>query len=344
MTAMRAAVWHGDGTLTAEEVPLPAVPDGWALVEVDFAGLCGTDLAILAGQHPRAQAPLIPGHELSGRVVRSTDARLREGDRVVAEPLIGCGDCWACTHGSPHVCRRLGLFGIDAAGGMAQFVALPADRLHAVPAGVEPRLAALVEPLAVAVHSVANSGLAAGDTVAVFGAGPVGVLTALVARHAGAGEVIVSDPNAWRLDVARTLGFAVVPAGSTPVAAVLERTGGEGADVTFDTAGHPAVVADATDATRVLGTIVVVGVHKHPAEVDLRRLNFAEQRMQGVRVYTSDDMRRAVELVAEDALGLGRLPVRVFSLEDADAAIEAARTGERNLKVLLSPSGAGVTG
>ena len=344
MTAMRAAVWHGGGMLMAEDTAVPPVPDGWALLEVAYAGLCGTDLSILAGQHPRAQAPLILGHELSGRVVVTTDPRLRTGDLVVAEPLISCGDCWACRHRSPHVCRRLGLFGIDAPGGMAQFVALPAHRLHIVPSGVDPLLAALVEPLAVAVHSVANSGLRAGDTVAVFGAGPVGVLTALVARHAGADEVIVSDPNTWRLEVARELGFAVVPAGSTPVTTVLDRTGGEGADIAFDTAGHPAVVADATEATRVLGTIVVVGVHKHPAEVDLRRLNFAEQRMQGVRVYTSDDMRRAVELVAEDALGLGRLPVRVFSLEDADAAVEAARTGQRNLKVLVSPSGVGVTG
>jgi 2-desacetyl-2-hydroxyethyl bacteriochlorophyllide A dehydrogenase len=341
---MRAAVWHGGGTLTVEDVTVPAVPEGWALVEVAYAGLCGTDLSILGGQHPRATAPLILGHELIGRVVSTSDARLREGDLVVAEPLISCGECWACTHGSPHVCRRLGLFGIDAPGGMAQFVALPVDRLHVVPAAVDPVIAALVEPLAVAVHSVQSSGLRAGDVVAVFGAGPVGMLTALVARHSGAGEVIVSDPNGWRLEVARALGFTVVPHGSSPIATARERTDGEGAAVTFDTAGHPAVIAEATDATRALGTIVVVGVHKHPAEVDLRRLNFAEQRMQGVRVYTSDDMRRAVGLVAEDSLGLGRLPVRVFDLEDADAAVEAARTGERNLKVLVSPAGVGLTG
>jgi (R,R)-butanediol dehydrogenase/meso-butanediol dehydrogenase/diacetyl reductase len=343
-TTMRAAVWHGGAGLTAQDLPVPDLPDGWALVEVAYAGLCGTDLAILAGQHPRAAAPLIPGHELSGRVTASADPRLRAGDLVVAEPLISCGTCWACTHGSPHVCSRLGLYGIDAPGGMAQYVALPADRLHVVPDGVDARLAALAEPLAVAVHSVANSGLRAGDTVAVYGAGPVGMLTAMMARHEGAREVVVTDPNAWRLDVARALGFSAPAAGETLVEAVRARTTGEGADVTFDTAGHPSVAAEATEATRVLGTVVVVGVHKHPAEVDLRRLNFAEQRMQGVRVYTAADVERAVGLLAGDVLGLGRLPVRVFSLEDADEAVEAARTGERNLKVLVSPSGTGVTG
>lgn len=343
MTGMRAAVWHGPDRLRVETVDRPPVPRGWALVRVAFVGLCGTDLAIMAGQHPRATAPLILGHELSGTVVESADPSVAVGDLVVAEPLISCGECLACRSGHPHVCRRLGLYGIDAPGGLAEFVALPAERLHVVPAGVGPLTAALVEPLAVAVHSVGMAGMAPGDTVAVYGAGPVGTLTALVAQHDGAREVVVSEPNPGRRDVAGALGFTVLPEGAGMVETVRALTGGEGADVTFDTAGHPAVAAEAAEATRVLGTVVVVAVHKHPAEVDLRRLNFAEQRLQGVRVYTTEDVRRAVELVATDALGLGRLPVRVFGLDDAAAAFAAAASGERNLKVLVSPSMEGVT-
>ncbi len=342
MTGMRAALWRGVERVETAEVAVPELRPGWALVRVAFTGLCGTDLSIYHGQHPRATPPLIMGHELSGTVVATTDDAVAVGDLVAAEPLISCGACWACTHGHPHVCRRLGLYGIDAPGGLADYVALPAAKLHVLPSGVAPRLAALVEPLAVAVHSVANSGLRPGDTVAVFGAGPIGTLTALVARHEGAGRVLVTDPNPWRRDVAGRLGLTVVPEGETMTAAVRALTDDEGADLTFDTAGHPAVAAESAEATRVLGTVVVVGVHKHPAEVDLRHLNFAEQRMQGVRVYTTADVRRAVELVASDALGLDRLPVRVFGLDEAPAAFEAARTGDRNLKVLVSPSGEGV--
>lgn len=346
---MRAALWLGVDRVETADVGIPELEPGWALVKVAFTGLCGTDLAIYHGQHPRATPPLIMGHELSGTVVATATATANAndsiaiGDLVAAEPLISCGECWACTHGHPHVCRRLGLYGIDAPGGLAEYVALPADRLHVLPPGVSPRLAALVEPLAVAVHSVENSGLRPGDTVAVFGAGPIGMLTALVARHEGARQMLVTDPNPWRRGIAEQLGFTVVPEGETMTATVRTLTDDEGADVTFDTAGHPSVAAEVADATRVLGTIVVVAVYKHPAEVDLRHVNFSEQRMQGVRVYTTADVRRAVELVSDDRLGLEKLPVRVFGLDDVPAAFEAARTGDHNLKVLVSPSGEGVT-
>lgn len=335
---MRAAVWKGADRIATEWVDTPDVPNGWALVEVSYTGLCGTDLAILRGQHPRALPPLVMGHEFSGTVVRSRDESLSAGDLVIAEPLIGCGACWACRNGHSHVCRTLGLYGIDRPGGLAQYVALPAQMLHVVPSGTDHRIAALVEPLAVAVHAVAQSSLRAGDIVAVFGAGPIGVLTALVARLEGASTVVIAEPNPWRAAFAEELGFTVVPEGQRMLDIVRSLTDGEGADVTFDTAGHPSVSVQLTEVTRVLGTAVIVGVHKRLAEVDLRRLNFAEQRMQGTRVYRTADIERAIELVVDRALGLERIPLRVFSLDDIDAAFRAAESGERNLKVMVDPS------
>jgi len=336
MNTMTAVLWTGTDVLETHEVPRPEVPDGWALVEVACTGICGTDLAILHGTHPRATHGLVPGHEIAGRVVTAAPVGPPVGALVVVEPLISCGRCRACRAGATHVCRQLGLFGIDAPGGLARFVALPPQVLHEVPAGIDPQLAALVEPLAVAVHAVDHSGLRAGDVVAIAGAGPIGVLTALVARHAGARAVVVSEPSATRREAARSLGLTVVPEGGSLTASALELTEGEGADVTFDAAGHPAVAPDLTAATRVLGTIVVVAVHKEPVPLDLRDVCFKELTVRGVRVYTSADVRRAIELVADDSLGLAALPTRTYPLAEAAAAFEAASSAAY-LKVFVVP-------
>ncbi|MDM8084808.1 alcohol dehydrogenase catalytic domain-containing protein [Cellulomonas cellasea] len=334
---MKAAVWTATDEVAVTSIAMPEVPEGWALVKVAYNGICGTDLSILHGKHPRAQAPLVMGHELSGWVERAGATGPAEGTLVIAEPLISCGECKACRDGHAHVCRRLGLYGIDTAGGMAQYVALPPEVLHPVPEGVDPRTAALAEPLAVAVHAVALSGMEKGDVVAVYGAGPIGILTALVARHEGAAQVVITEPSAWRREVAEGLGFTVVPEGSTMAEVLAPLTDGEGADTTFDSAAHPSVAAELTAITRVLGRIVVVGVYKQPTPIDLRDVCFKEQSVVGVRVYTSADVTRAIELIASGDLGLDRFPTKAFSLEDVSAAFDAATSGQDCLKVLLTP-------
>jgi len=334
---MTAAVWTAADAVETRQVPMPVVPEGWALVRMAYNGICGTDLAILHGKHPRAQAPLIMGHEMSGWVEQAGASGPAAGALVVVEPLLSCGQCRSCRDGNSHVCRRLGLYGIDTPGGMAEYVALPPEVLHAVPEGVDPRTASLAEPLAVAVHAVDLSGMQTGDTVAVYGAGPIGVLTALVARHEGAGRVVITEPSAWRRSVAESMGFTVVPEGSTMAETLDPLTDGEGADTTFDTAAHPSVAAELTEVTRVLGRIVVVGVYKAPAPIDLRAVCFKEQTMLGVRVYTSPDVTRAIELIASDALGLATFPTKAFGLDQGGAAFDAATSGQDCLKVLLTP-------
>src|SRR5450759_4496241 len=321
MNTMVAARWTAADEVRVADVPVPEVPAGWALVKVAYNGICGTDLSIVHGKHPRAKAPLVMGHEISGWV----------------EPLISCGKCKACRNGNSHVCRRLGLYGIDTDGGMAEYVALPPEVLHPVPDGVDPRMAALAEPLAVAVHAVARSGMERGDVVAVYGAGPIGVLTALVARREGASEVVSTEPSGWRREVAGRLGFTVVPDGVSIAETLEPLTGGEGADTTFDSAGHPSVAAELAEVTRVHGRIVIVGVYKEPTALDLQAICFKEQSLVGVRVYTSADVTRAIELIAADALNLSAFPTKAFDLADTGAAFAAATRGQDCLKVLVTP-------
>ena len=137
MNSMKAAVWTATDRVEVTDVPMPKVPEGWALVTIAYNGICGTDLAILHGKHPRAIEPLIMGHEISGWVEQAGATGPPAGTLVTVEPLISCGECQACRNGLSHVCRRLGLYGIDSPGGMAQYVALPPGVLHAVPDGVQ---------------------------------------------------------------------------------------------------------------------------------------------------------------------------------------------------------------
>jgi (R,R)-butanediol dehydrogenase/meso-butanediol dehydrogenase/diacetyl reductase len=332
---MRAAVWTGPGRVDVRDVPYPRVPDGWLLLRVEYGGICGTDLSIVAGKHPRAAAPLVLGHEIVGTVVRTGADGPPVGTRVVVEPLISCGRCRACHHQASHVCRELELFGIDAAGGLADRMAVPADRVVPVQPGVPVRRAAWAEPLAVAVHAVARAQVRGGESVLVFGAGPIGILVALVARQAGAARTVVVEQKASRRKIAVDCGFETVPDGVDPATSFRATNGSEGADIVFDAAGHPDVAAVLPASARETGTIVLVALYGDPVALDLRAVCFGEQRLLGSRVYTRDDLAEAVALLPDDPLGLDRLPVAVFPLDDAAAAFREARADDAPMKVLL---------
>ena len=202
METMLAARYNGPDRIEAEEVPMPLIGAGEALIEVEACGFCGSDINIVAGTHPRAKAPLIIGHELSGRIVKLDGGDhhgLAVGDSVTTYPLISCGKCYACLHGNPHVCRQLRLYGFDADGGMAQFVKLPIESLMKLPRNMPPSIGALIEPLAVAVHGVGRADIEGAQVMAVLGAGPIGILTALVARRRGVPHVLISDVLPARL-------------------------------------------------------------------------------------------------------------------------------------------------
>jgi 2-desacetyl-2-hydroxyethyl bacteriochlorophyllide A dehydrogenase len=335
---MRCAVWQGEGRIELTEVDLGAPGPGQVRVDVEYTGLCGTDLAILHGQHPRAITPLIMGHEIAGVVgACGAGVDLMVGDGVVVEPLISCGICRACRSGNAHVCRALMLYGIDAPGGLAESVLLPASAVHRVPAGTDLAVAVLAEPLAVAVHAVARSGMQRGDVVAVVGGGPIGVLTALVAQRVGAAHLVLAEPNAWRRDAARALGLDAVDSTDALERRIGDLSEGEGADVTFDAAGIIDVSIALTRLTRMLGTVTIVGVHKLPAPVDLRRVNFAEQTIVGTRVYTSADVGSAVGLLADPLLRLADIPRTVFPLDRVADAFAEAERGSCSLKAIVAP-------
>jgi threonine dehydrogenase-like Zn-dependent dehydrogenase len=319
---MRALVWEGGSQVAVAERPRPAAGDGTVLVDVAYCGLCGTDLHICAGEHPRARPGIVLGHEISGRL-HAAAGGLAAGAKVVVDPLVSCGTCRPCRGGRPHTCANLRLLGIDLPGGAAEQVAVPADRVIPVSDAADLRLLAFAEPLAVAVRAVRRSGLVLGQEVAVAGAGPIGLAVAACARLAGAGRVLVAEPVPGRRRLAADLGFETTGA-----------LAGDAAEVVFDAAAHPAVAAGLAGAVAVGGRVVLVGVYGAPAPLDLQALTFKEVTVIGTRVYSRDDLRVATAMIADGRFDPSPLITWSVPLTGAASAVDDLRAG-RGVKLLV---------
>lgn len=321
---MRALTWAGGTDVVVADVPEPEPGPGQVLIRVGYTGLCGTDLHICAGEHPRAKPGVVIGHEIAGTVAAAPDPYgLDAGTAVVVDPLVACGRCATCRDGRPHTCENLRLIGIDSPGGAAPLVAVDADRLIPVPGSPDLRHLAFAEPLAVAVRAVRRSGLQLGQHVAVVGGGPIGVAVAVCARDAGAGRVVLAEPSESRREFAAGLGVETVASAE-----------GLTAEVVFDAAGHPSVAALVTDLVAPGGTVVVVAVYGDPAPVDLRAVTFKELTVVGTRVYSRQDLAVATGLVASGRFDPEPFLTSTVTLDEAAAAIADLRRGV-GLKVLV---------
>ena len=318
---MRALTWQGGDRVEVVDVKPPSPRPGWALVDVAYVGLCGTDLHICRGEHPRAQPGIVIGHEIVGRL-REPLRGWPAGTAVMVNPLLPCHDCRSCRNGRANVCDRLGLLGIDAPGGAAECVAADEGQLVPLPPGLGLRVATLIEPLAVAVRAVRRGGLRLGQRAHVIGAGPVGLLVASCALLAGAAEVTISEPAARRAAVAADFGLTL--------AAEPDR----GADVVFDCTGHPAVAPTVLRWVADSGTVVTVGVYPGVVGVDLASVALRELSVVGTRVYAPEDVAAAAELAAQDPFGLGRLITSVIGVDDGPLAIAQLAAGSE-LKILI---------
>lgn len=313
---MEALVYTGPEKVEVQQVALPVPCDTKVKVRMLLCGICGTDIGIYSGKHPRAKAPLILGHEFVGRVEECPEhSRFVPGDRVVAYPLLSCGDCHPCRHGTPHVCANLRLIGIDRDGGLTDHLWLDDEVLFRVPEALPDQIAALVEPLAVVVRTLHQARFTLGQTAVVMGAGPIGLLTAVVLRHAGASRILVSDIDSSRLELCRRMGFDAVDASNESLQQrVLQVSGGDGVDVVFECSGVASSALEMTALARVGGTLCLTATHKTPPPVSLIDVNFKELTLVGSRVYTLAEFASAVELAESLADTLAPVITQVVPL------------------------------
>jgi L-iditol 2-dehydrogenase len=320
--------------LRVERLPLPGEPGpSEVLLETSVTSICGSDLHTYLdgriGDTPMG-APLILGHEFSGIVTHAgKDARdgydglLRAGQRVAVDPAVPCHRCEFCEQGHPNLCRRLhfcGLYPDD--GSLCEWIIMPARCCFPLPKELNDVEGALLEPLGIALHAVDLAGLHLGESVAILGAGPIGLLILRLVVLSGAIPVAVTDPHSWRLDFARHWGAqAVVSAGSgNPVEAVMDLTRGRGVDVVIEAAWGEETVEQSAEMARLGGRIVLVGI---PRE-DRLWMRASPARRKGLTIKLSRRMKhaypRAISLAERQEVDLMALVSHRFPLTEAPEA------------------------
>lgn len=296
---MKALIYNSPKSVLIKDIEKPIPKNDQALIRIEYCGVCGGDISIYSGTHPRAKPPLIIGHEFVGIIeeIYGNSNSFKIGDRVAPYPLISCGNCFACKNGKSHVCDNLKLIGIDLNGGMAEYVCCNTDMLFKVPQSVPSEIAGLIEPLAVAVHTIHRAGFKPFDKIVIQGAGPIGIIIAIVARYSGANNIIISDIDCGRLNIAKKLGFNTINPNKENIKNHVKKiTNSDLADIVFECTGTPSAALEMTSICRTDGTICLVGVHKKPSLINLADMHFRELKMIATRVYTKHDFKQAIEL------------------------------------------------
>ncbi|MDX2154141.1 MAG: alcohol dehydrogenase catalytic domain-containing protein [Bryobacteraceae bacterium] len=324
----------------------PAPGPGEVLARVEAVGICGSDLHnFMEGGIGDAVAvyPMVLGHEPTGVVVECGHGVTgwAPGDRVVLEPAIYCYHCEFCLSGRHNVCSNLRFMSVAPDPGyFRQFVTLPAANLLPLPAGMGFDEGTVFEPLAVALHSLTFADVKLGETVAVFGAGPIGLLTVAAVKLAGARMVLVVEPVAHRREMAKAMGADEVFDASEPVQAVLGATRGRGVDVAIDCAAKEDTINQCLHVTRNAGRVVITGI---PSEVKIP-LEFHVLRRKEIRFYnvrrSNHTSELALELMAEKPHLFAPLVTHARGLDDVQGAFELLeRYGDGVGKIVLRPQG-----
>jgi 2-desacetyl-2-hydroxyethyl bacteriochlorophyllide A dehydrogenase len=336
---MPATVYEGPGTMTVQQVPVPAIGPGQVLIAVSHCGICGTDLHLVLEGYARPGTVL--GHEWAGEIAALGDAvqDWEIGAPVVAGPTPGCGTCRACLAGRPSVClRREPIDLLEFNGAFCRYKLVDASRLLRVPENLTTRAAALTEPTAIAIHTVNLSGVTPEDRVLVTGAGAVGLLTIAVLRARGVDDITVSEPSPGRCERALAVGATRAIHPDELERAPMGRPVDAPYVVAFECSGHASAARAALDQLDYAGTLVFVGTGRDEPRVNHNRMIVLELSIIGAYNYDDDGFTAALELLASGLLPLDLLiePQDVLLDGVYDAMLRLAE-GEPPGKVMVRP-------
>lgn len=350
---MKALLLSEYSRLEVVDVPMPRPSADEVLVRVEACGICGSDVHGYDGSTGRRIPPLIMGHEAAGTVVAagSSAASLKEGDRITFDSTVYCGECEYCRRGDVNLCDRRQVLGVSTpdyrrAGAFADFVVVPSRIVHALPPDLSFEHAAMIEPLAVAVHAVRISEVRPNATALVVGAGMIGllVLQALREEASAAGTsvtVFVVDIDDSRLELARQLGASETINAKTAnaVAEVLRLTAGHGVDVALEAVGSTITIKNAVESVRKGGTVTLIGNVSPTAEIPLQIVVSRQLRLQG-SAASSGEYPDCIDMLARGAIDVKPLISMVAPLEEGPQWFERLHAREANLmKVILTPNG-----
>lgn len=337
---MKQAIMTQPGRIQFQEVAKPLITDDEVLMQTRRIGVCGSDIHVYHGMHPYTGYPIVQGHEVGGVVaaVGKNVTGLSVGDRITFMPQVVCGECYPCQHGMYHICESLKVMGFQTNGAAQEYFVLPAWNVIKLPDSLSLDEAAMIEPIAVAVHALARGGGAQDKRVLILGAGAIGNLTAQVATASGAKAVMITDISAYKLEKARECGieFAVNTAEEDLGQAIAQHFGPEKADLILECVGVEATITQAVEVARKGSTIVVVGVFGQKPQVDLGLVQDRELSLVGTLMYQKSDYERAIDLVASGQMRLDAMITQRFVFEDYLKAYDAIEQSDGNyLKVMI---------
>lgn len=351
---MKASRFYGRGDIRVDDIPEPETQPGTVKIKVEWTGICGTDLHEYEDgpifcpspghPHPLSgeSVPVVLGHELAGIAAEVADdvTHIKVGDKVAVDPIYSCGECAPCKEGFYNLCYSAGYVGLSGrGGGFAEYVVVQADRVHLL-GDVPTDIGALVEPLSVAHHAVTRSGAKAGDTVVVFGAGPIGLFVISILKAKGVERVISVEMSSIRKEKAAKAGATLVldPSEDNVVERVMQETGGIGADVAFECVGVNPALDSAISCLRFHGTLLNVAIWGHKAEVDMLQLLMKEIRLTGSFAYCNDHAP-VVELLKAGKLDVADFITGRIAVEDVyeKGFRELIDNKEENVKIIVHP-------
>ncbi len=337
---MKQAVMTAPGQIEFRQVERPKPRPEEVLIEVKRIGVCGSDIHVYHGTHPYTGYPVVQGHEVSGMVAEMGSAvrGFERGDQVVFMPQVTCGTCYPCRHGMENICDNLKVMGFQTDGAAQQFFPVPAHQVLKVPALIPLDHAAMIEPLAVAVHAISRYGDVRGKKVIVLGSGTIGNLVAQSARALGAEKVLITDISDYKLEKSRTCGIDLLVNTTRRDLgeAILKEFGPDKADVILECVGAQETITQAIEFARKGSTIVVVGVFGSRPVVDLGFVQDRELTLTGTLMYQRSDYELAINQMGQGSLILEPMITHRFHFDaypDAYKAIESSR-GEY-LKVMI---------
>ena len=335
----------GKGQIELLDYPVPQVKEGYVLLRIEAAGICGSDLKIYNDDHPYFP-PVVLGHEFSGKVIEIGPGvqGWEKGDRVVSEVHgLVCGHCRFCLSGEKHVCpskRALG-WGID--GGFAEYVNVPSWLLHRIPEGVSFEEAAVMEPIAIAVHGILERArVEPEDFVAVLGCGPIGLLALQMAKAEGASQVFITgvdQDEKLRLKMAREMGAdrTINVQKEDPVSIVKESTGGIGADLVIELSGSPAAIKQGLRMVRTHGRFLAIGIPvEQEVAIPWKEIIFKAPSLTFHFSSCYSSWERGLSLLGHKKVDVKRLISKVLPMRDWEEGFNLAKSGEA-IKVLLKP-------
>lgn len=324
------------------DVPVPGPED--LLVKVLATSICGTDLHIYQwndwAKKRIKKIPQIMGHELCGEVVEAGSGvkTISVGEIISAETHIACGHCFMCRNGLAHICENGRIFGVDVDGVFAEYALVPAANAWSVKDKIPKDYISVMEPLGNAIHTALAGGIS-GKTVLITGCGPIGVMSAAVCRTCGATEIIATEINEFRLQLAKKMGADLVvnPLKNNIVEIVREETGGLGIDVVLEMSGNTTAIQDGIKALRPGGRFTILGLPDHPFKIDLNEIIFKYITVQGINgrlMYAT--WYQATRFLSSGRLDLEPIVTHRLRLEEFNKGMELMESGNCG-KVLLYP-------